>query len=104
MNKFNTLLRLELKANSMLAYIRGALKSGDKAARRMLWAYLAVLLVAVMFLFTYITLADAVMGAAVALKEGMPGIILSLIFMVYCVISAPSPCSPSSLWQRTTNS
>lgn len=87
MNKFNTLLRLELKANSMLAYIRGALKSGDKAARRMLWAYLAVLLVAVMFLFTYITLADAVMGAAVALKEGMPGIILSLIFMVYCVIS-----------------
>ena len=41
MNKFNTLLRLELKANSMLAYIRGALKGGDKAARRMLWAYLA---------------------------------------------------------------
>lgn len=87
MNKFNTLLRLELKANSMLAYIRGALKGGDKAARRMLWAYFAVLIVAVMFLFTYIFLADAVMGAAVALGNGMPGVIMSLVFMVYCVVS-----------------
>ena len=106
MNKFNTLLRLELKANSMLAYIRGALKGGDKAARRMLWAYFAVLIVAVMFLFTYIFLADAVMGAAVALGNGMPGVIMSLVFMVYCVVSVifgTFPFCPSSLWLRTMN-
>ncbi len=53
----------------------------------MLWAYFAVLIVAVMFLFTYIFLADAVMGAAVALGNGMPGVIMSLVFMVYCVVS-----------------
>ena len=61
MNKFNTLLKLELKANSLLASIRSAFKGGDKAARRMLWAYFAVLIVLIIFLFTYIFLADAVM-------------------------------------------
>ena len=87
MNKFNTLLKLELKANSLLASIRSAFKGGDKAARRMLWAYFAVLIVLIIFLFTYIFLADAVMGAAVLMGNGMPGILLSLVFMVYCVVS-----------------
>lgn len=87
MNKFGVLLKLELKANSMLAYIRRGIKGGDKASRRMLWAYLAILLVGIMFLFTYTTMADAVMTAAVTMGSGMPGIILSLVFMAYCVIS-----------------
>ena len=53
----------------------------------MLWAYFAVLIVLIIFLFTYIFLADAVMGAAVLMGNGMPGILLSLVFMVYCVVS-----------------